>query len=348
MAANADDLAPALAAREANLRYMSDEQPGYRRRRHGKGFVYLDPHGRLVRDPQLKRWLRSLAIPPAWEEVWISPRRDGHLLATGRDERGRKQYLYHPRWHERRAETNFHRLLAFGQALPALRARIDADLRRRGLPRERVVALVVYLLESTLIRVGNPRYARDNRSYGLTTLRARHLEIEGATLHFEFIGKSGKAHVVDLKDRRAARLVQACQELPGQELFQYLDEQGERRCVDSGDVNAYLAEATGEAFTAKMFRTWGGSATMLGELLALPAPASQTELTGNLRQAMRSTAAQLRNTQAVCRRHYVHPLIARAYEQGRLLEICRSGACTEVALDEDERALMNLLLSEAQ
>ena len=347
MAVTATELNPELAAQEANLRYMCDDRPGYTRRRHGKGFIYLDPRGKLVTDASVKAWLRSLVIPPAWQEVWISPFRNGHLLATGRDEKGRKQYIYHPRWTECRAETNFHRLLAFGEALPALRARIDADLRRHGLPRERVLALVVHLLESTLIRVGNPQYARDNRSYGLTTLRRRHLDVDGTRLHFEFRGKSGKNHVVDLQDRRAARIIRACQELPGQELFQYLDERGARHCIDSADVNEYLS-ASGENFTAKAFRTWGGSAAMVGMLMELPPPANKKETRHNLRLALRTTAERLRNTQAVCRRHYVHPLIERRYEDASFFEICHSGQCAEPALNEEEQALMNLLYAEAQ
>jgi DNA topoisomerase-1 len=206
---------------------------------------------------------------------------------------------------------------------------------------------VVHLLEETLIRVGNPQYARSNRSYGLTTMRSRHLEVEGARLHFEFRGKSGKNHVVEVRDRRAARIVQACQELPGQELFQYLDEDGHRHCIDSGDVNEYLSATTGEPFTAKAFRTWGGSAAMVGALLELPPPQNKKELQKNLRAAMRETSQNLRNTVAVCRRHYVHPLIARHYEAGTFFDICQEPECRDEALNEDERALMALLQLEA-
>src|SRR5690606_35593149 len=256
MSATAIPLEPELAAQEARLRYVSDQLPGYRRRRCGRGFRYHDPRGQLLHDASQRAWIRSLTIPPAWEDVWISPYRNGHILATGRDEKGRKQYIYHPRWTALRAEGNFQQLLAFGEALPALRARVDADLRRPRLSRERVLALVVRLLEDTLIRVGNAEYAQRNRSYGLTTLRSRHLALEGSRIHLEFRGKSGKMHAVELHDRRAARVIRQCQELPGQELFQYVDEGGERCAVDSADVNDYLHTATGEPFTAKVFRTW--------------------------------------------------------------------------------------------
>lgn len=342
------DPAPTVqAAHDAHLHYMSDERPGLSRRRHGRGFAYFDAAGAPVRDPALRTWLRELAIPPAWQEVWISPRRDGHLLATGRDEKGRKQYLYHPRWTELRAETNFHRLAEFGRGLPALRVALDADMRRRGLSRERVLALVVHLLDSTLIRVGSPRYAKENRSFGLTTLRTRHLELSGTTLRFEFRGKSGKRHRLALRDPRAARIVRACQELPGQELFQYLDDEGQRRSVDSADVNEYLARVAGDGVTAKQFRTWGGSVAMVAALRELPEPATAKALRQNLRLALRASAERLGNTQAVCRRHYVHPVIARLYEEGRFFALCRDAGDGEDALSEDERALLALLEAEA-
>jgi DNA topoisomerase-1 len=341
-------LDPEHAAKEARLRYVSDRMDGYHRRRCGKGFSYHDASGRLIRDPALRRWIRALVIPPAWEEVWISPYRNGHILATGRDEKGRKQYIYHPRWTALRAERNFHQLLRFGSALPALRQRIDADLRQRGLQRQRVLALVVHLLDETLIRVGNSEYAERNRSYGLTTLRSRHLELEGARIHFEFRGKSGKQHSVDIRDRRVARIIRQCQELPGQELFQYLDEEGQSRAVDSADVNDYLAAATGEPFTAKMFRTWGGSVTMVQALLELPPPQSQAEVERNVRAAIKAASQRLANTVAVCRRHYVHPLIAATYEAGDFLALCQSGGGQEPALDEAEQALMRLLQAQSQ
>jgi DNA topoisomerase-1 len=262
---------PVRSARLAGLRYVTDDRPGIRRRRQGSGFSYLDPEGRPLRDRQERRRIESLAVPPAWTDVWICPLANGHLQATGRDARGRKQYRYHPDWRAVRDETKFGRMIAFGEALPALRARVASDLARTGLPREKVLAAVVRLLETTLIRVGNEEYARENRSFGLTTLRSRHVAIAGATLRFRFRGKSGKEHSVAISDRRLARVVRACRELPGHELFQYLDESGERQVVDSDDVNAYLRAATGEDFTAKDFRTWGGTVLALSALLAGPA-----------------------------------------------------------------------------
>jgi DNA topoisomerase-1 len=336
-----------LSAKQAGLRYVSDDAAGYARRRCGKGFSYHDAQGRPVRDPQLRQWIKSLVIPPAWEDVWIAPYRNAHILATGRDEKGRKQYIYHPRWTELRAESNFHQLLAFGEALPALRARIDRDLRRPGLQRDRVVALVVHLLEDTLVRVGNATYAQQNRSYGLTTLRNRHVELEGSRVHLEFRGKSGKMHSIDFRDRRAARVIRQCQELPGQELFQYVDDDGKRHAIDSADVNEYLSSATDHAFTAKVFRTWGGSAMMVGALLEMPPPQTKKEAQRNIRQAIKGASERLMNTVAVCRRHYVHPLIARHYEAGDLFEKTQSGVCKEPALHDEERALMNLLYAEA-
>lgn len=348
MSVIATQLDPERAARDARLRYVTDDMPGYGRRRCGKGFSFYGPDGKLVADRGTRDWIRSLVIPPAWNEVWISPYRNGHILATGRDEKGRKQYIYHPRWTALRAESNFERLLAFGEALPALRERIDRDLRRPGLSRERVVALVVHLLESTLIRVGNAEYAQRNRSYGLTTLRNKHLELEGSRIHLEFRGKSGKMHSLDVRDRRAARVIRQCQELPGQELFQYVDDDGSRHAIDSSDVNAYLNGATDRAFTAKVFRTWGGSAMMVASLLDMPPPQTKTEARNNIRQAVKEASQRLMNTVAVCRRHYVHPLIARQYEMGEFFAICTSSRCSSEALNEEERALMNLLYAEAE
>lgn len=333
------------AASDAGLRHVSDRLPGYRRRRRGRGFSYHDWQGHLVRDKALRDWIRALAIPPAWRDVWISPYRDGHLLATGRDEKGRKQYIYHPRWQRLRTETAFHQLLTFGEALPALRAQVDADLRQRGLPRERVLALVVHLLDETLIRIGNTEYAEQNRSYGLTTLQERHLELEGARVHFEFRGKSGKRHVVDIRDHRIARILRQCQELRGQELFQYLDAAGQRHSVDSADVNDYLSRVTGQPFTAKVFRTWGGSVTAVQSLLVTTPPETPADAECKLRVAIRAVAQRLRNTPAVCRRHYVHPAIIARYRAGTFVtmqpEPDDSGHWS--GLDLVERALMRML-----
>jgi DNA topoisomerase-1 len=301
---------PAASARVAGLRYVADGGPGIRRRRAGRGFVYVGVDGRRVRDPATLARIERLVIPPAWRDVWICSLEHGHLQASGRDARGRKQYRYHARWRAVRDETKYARMVAFGAALPGLRRRIDEDLKRAGLPREKVLAAVVRLLELTLIRVGNEEYARANRSFGLTTMRAHHVDIDGATLTFEFRGKGGRAHRVDIDDRRLARIVGHCQELPGQELFQYLDDDGDRRTVDSGDVNAYLREATGEDFTAKDFRTWAGT--------VLAALALNEE--GNVVRAVRRVARDLGNTPAVCRKCYIHPAVIETYLEGGLAE----------------------------
>jgi DNA topoisomerase I len=320
---------PSLSARLAGLRYLADDRPGIRRRRRGKGFVYLDARGQVVRDAAELRRIAALAIPPAWTDVWISPVPNSHLHATGRDARRRKQYRYHPDWRAVRDETKFGRMVAFGEALPRLRARIEDDLARPGLPREKVLAAVVKLLERTLIRVGNPEYARDNDSFGLTTLRSRHVEIAGATLRFHFRGKSGKEHSVAISDRRLARVVRSCRELPGHELFQYLDEAAERRAVDSGDVNDYLRQATGENFTAKDFRTWGGTLLAFAALQAAACGAGgHGEMDGwpvrprgtkkAVVEVFKQVAGQLGNRPAMCRKYYVHPAVIEAFLGGRL------------------------------
>jgi len=250
---------PVGAARAAGLRYVHDDRPGIRRARSGKAFRYVGPDGRPVRDDDTVKRIRSLAIPPAWTDVWICPLPNGHIQASGRDARGRKQYRYHPRWRQARDETKYHRMVAFGLALPAIRDRVEADLALPGLPRRRVLAAVVRLLETTLIRVGNEEYARANHSFGLTTLHNHHAEVNGATVHFRFRGKSGVRHAVDVCDRRLARLIRQCQDLPGHELFEYVDDEGRVHEVSSSDVNDYLREPAGDEFTAKDFRTWGGT-----------------------------------------------------------------------------------------
>jgi DNA topoisomerase-1 len=309
---------PVEAARFAHLRYVSDDTPGIRRLRAGRGFRYVGPDGRPVRDADTLKRIRSLALPPAWRDVWVCPRPDGHLQATGRDERGRKQYRYHDRWRAVRDEAKYDRLLAFGQALPALRARIEADLARRGLPRPKVLAAVVRLLEVTLVRVGNEEYARANHSYGLTTLRDRHAVIEGGTVRFHFKGKSGVRQDLAVSDRRLARIVKRCQELPGQMLFEYEEEPGVYRPVDSGDVNEYLREVTGQPFTAKDFRTWAGTLLAARALRAFAAFDSQTQARRNVVEAIDRVAKRLGNTRAVCRKCYVHPAVIDAYLDGTL------------------------------
>jgi DNA topoisomerase-1 len=309
---------PAGAARAAGLRYATDRRPGITRRRAGRGFSYRSPDGRLVRDPETLARIRALAIPPAWRDVWICPAPNGHLQAVGRDARGRKQYRYHARWHERRGAAKFGRMLAFAEALPRIRARCDEDLAKPGLPREKVLAAVVRLLELTLIRVGNDEYARLNRSFGLTTLRDRHARVEGTAIRFRFRGKSGQSHEVGLRDRRLAGIVRRCQELPGQELFQYMDDAGEVRDVASDDVNGYLREASGDEFTAKDFRTWAGTVLAYRALLALQPGDDERTSRRNVVEAIRQTADRLGNTPAVARGSYVHPAVLEAYLDGRL------------------------------
>ena len=343
---------PATSAAEAGLRYVSDEKPGIRRLRAGQGFRYVRPDGSSVKDPATRGRIAALVIPPAWTDVWIATDPRGHIQATGRDAKGRKQYRYHARWRAVRDETKYERMLAFGAALPTIRARVEADLARPGLPREKVLATVVRLLEATLIRVGNEEYARDNRSYGLTTLRTRHVGIHGSELRFEFRGKSGKEHRVSIRDRRLARVLRHLQELPGQEIFQYLDDDGARRTVDSDDVNAYLREIAGQEFSAKDFRTWAGTVLCAVALRELEACTSATEAKRNVAQVVRSVAQQLGNTPAVCRSCYIHPTVIDAYFQshgdaplaealGQQLESSAQASAT--GLDDDEAAVLRFL-----
>ena len=310
--------APVESAKAAGLRYVSDAGPGIRRQRAGSRFSYVDADGRRVRDVDTLARIKRLAIPPAWRDVWICPIAHGHLQASGRDARGRKQYRYHARWRAVRDGTKYARLIAFAAALPRIRRRVAEDLRRPGLPREKVLAAVVRLLETTLIRVGNPEYARQNGSFGLTTLREHHVDIEGATLTFEFRGKSGRHHRVGVNDRGLARVVARCQELPGQELFQYVDDDGTRRAVDSGDVNAYLREASGDDFTAKDFRTWAGTVLAALALSELGRCDSQRQAKRSVVRALERVARDLGNTPTVCRKGYVHPAVIDTYLGGGL------------------------------
>ncbi len=323
---------PVESARAAGLRYVSDETPGIRRRRSGKGWTYLDSAGRPILDPEERVRINSLAIPPAWTDVWICPRANGHIQATGRDARGRKQYRYHADWRAIRDETKFGRMIAFAEALPAIRERVNQDMSLRGMPREKVLAAVVRLLEMTLIRVGNDEYARANDSYGLTTLRTDHVDVEGSVIHFRFRGKSGVQHDVGVRDRRLARIVERCQDLPGEELFEYLDDAGEPKRVSSDDVNDYLREVTGHDFTAKDFRTWGGTVLALFALRRMGAAGGVTEAKKNVVEAVKQVAKALRNRPATCRKFYIHPAVLEAYTSGNLEEIA-SG----VELDPEER-----------
>jgi DNA topoisomerase I len=300
------------------LRYVTDGMLGIRRRRAGRGFVYLDPEGRRVKDPETVDRIRALAIPPAWTDVWICPVPNGHLQATGRDARGRKQYRYHNRWRSVRDETKFDRLADFGLALTPIRRRIDRDLRSPALTREKVLATVIRVMDVAFARVGNLEYARDNNSFGLTTLRDKHVEVNGGQVRFEFAGKGGKVHSFDVDDARLARTVRRCRELPGQELFQYLDGDGQRRPVGSADVNDYLRETTGGDFTAKDFRTWAGT-VVAAKTLAVMGPAkSKRQATRNVNRAMAVVGETLGNTPTIARSSYVHPAVVDAYLDGSL------------------------------
>ncbi|HEX5387465.1 MAG TPA: hypothetical protein VFW66_12230 [Gemmatimonadales bacterium] len=319
---------PAESAEAAGLRYVSDTMPGIRRERNGKGFAYVDAAGHRVRDRATLERIRHLAIPPAYTDVWICPTPRGHLQATGRDARGRKQYRYHPKWREVRDETKFERMVAFSEALPGIRERVKEDLALPDLPREKVLAAIVQLLECTAIRVGNDEYARANRSFGLTTLRDRHVEISGSRLRFEFRGKSGKTQTVDLTDRRLARIVARCQAIPGAELFQYLDEDGKRQTVDSGDVNDYIRQISGQDFTAKDFRTWTGTMLAAEELSAAGAFESEKDAKTRLLETVDHVAERLNNTRAVCRKYYIHPAVMELFLAGRLPEELKAATGT--------------------
>jgi DNA topoisomerase I len=306
------------AAHEAGLVYSTDDEPGIRRRRRAKRFTYTGPDGKLIRDPAALERIRSLAIPPAWEDVWISTRARGHLQATGRDARGRKQHRYHPRWREERDANKFDRIAGFGRILPRIRRRVTRDLRRTGLPKEKVVATIVRLLETTFIRIGNEEYARQNNSFGLTTLRGRHVDVKGATVRFLFKGKSGVEVALGVTDRRVARVIKSCEELPGQNLFQYIDDDAQRRTVTSDDVNEYLREASGADYTAKDFRTWAATVLALGALREAAGFESESEAQKNVVSAIDDVARRLGHTRAVCRRSYVHPAVIERYAGGRL------------------------------
>src|SRR6266513_4510555 len=301
------------AAEEAGLLYVSDDRPGYTRKAKGEDFDWLDADGEPIRDEQRLLRLKRLAIPPAWTEVWVPPLANGHIQATGRDARGRKQYVYHDRWREVRDENKYDRIISFGKTLPKIRRRIARDLKLPGLPRNKVLATVVQLLERTFIRIGNEEYARENKSFGLTTMKDRHVEVKGAKLRFRFRGKSGREHEVDVTDRHIAKIISKLQDLPGQDLFQYLDDDGQICDISSQDVNEYLREITGEDFSAKDFRTWGG--TILAAIAFSKQDEFQTkkQAKSNIKTAICAVAELLGNTPAVCRKCYVHPIIVEAY-----------------------------------
>ena len=307
------------AAEDAGLRYVSDDQPGCSRKRKGEDFEYFDTKGKPIRDEQRLLRIKRLAIPPAWSDVWICPSPNGHIQATGRDARGRKQYRYHERWREIRDENKYDRLVNFGKALPKIRRRLKKDLALSSLPREKVLATIVQLLERSLIRVGNEEYARENKSFGLTTLQDRHVDVKGSKLRFRFRGKSGRLHEVDVTDRRIARIISKLQDLPGQSLFQYLDDEGSVHEISSQDVNEYLREVTGEDFTAKDFRTWAGTVLATIALSAAGAFETKKQAKANLKQAIGAVAKILGNTPAVCRQCYIHPAVLEAYLNGNAI-----------------------------
>ena len=338
------------AAAAAGLRYVTDTAPGIRRRRRGRGFAYTRPDGAPLRDPAELERIRKLVIPPRWTDVWICASSSGHLQVTARDARGRKQYRYHSRYRAIRDDTKFSRLVDFSEVLPCIRQRVEKDVSAPTLSREKVLATVVWLLEKTLIRVGSDEYARDNGSFGLTTLRRRHVEVSGSKLRFEFRGKSGIPHTVAVTDRRIARIIQRCQELPGQELFQYLDDEGRRQSVDAGDINQYLREIAGRQVTAKDFRTWAGTMLAASALRDIGLGATEKESNANIVRAMDQVAKRLGNTRAVCRKYYVHPTVIEAYLDGFVLgpaaadehRVPRDSA-RPPGLRRDEVAVMELL-----
>ena len=339
---------PVESAKAAGLRYFTDIRPGIQRKRASKGFRYITPDGKPLRDKEDLARIKALVIPPAWTEVWICPNPKGHLQATGRDVKGRKQSRYHPHWREVRDETKYERMLLFGHALPMIRERVEHDLALPGLPRLKVLATIVRLMELTLIRVGNVEYARENKSYGLTTMRNKHVEVEGATVKFNFLGKSRVQHAIDVNDRRLAKIVKRCMDLPGYELFQYVDSDGTHHAIDSADVNGYLHEITDQHFTAKDFRTWAGTVLASMALQEFDTFQSEAQAKKNVVQAITTVAARLGNTPSICRKCYVHPLVLESYFAGSMIKLTACSEVVEVArpthgLRQEEEALLRLL-----
>jgi len=338
---------PLEAAEEAGLRYASDNQPGYTRKANEQGFEYFDTDREPIRDEQRLLRISRLAIPPAWSDVWISPSANGHIQATGRDARKRKQYIYHERWREMRDENKYERIVSFGKTLPKIRRSVSKDLSLPGLPRNKVLAAIVQLLELSFIRVGNQEYARENKSFGLTTMQDRHVDVAGSKLRFRFRGKGGREHEVDVTDRRVARIVSRLQDLPGQDLFQYVDDNGDVCDITSQDVNDYLREITGEDFTAKDFRTWAGTVLAAIALTAASDFETKKQAKANIKNAIGAVAKILRNTPAVCRKCYIHPAVLEAYLDGNLIEgLKRTGKELEketIDLRSGEAAILKFL-----
>lgn len=327
----------------AKLRYIETDMPGYTRKKQGRGFSYLDQKGEVIREPELRAWIESIVIPPAWTDVWISPYKNSHILATGRDAKGRKQYRYHPDWGEARSQQKFDELYDFGQCLPTIRQVTDEHLRQNKVSRQRVLAAIVRLLETTMIRIGNEEYTRENNSYGLTTMTDDHVEIKGSKIVFDYVGKSGKEHTVVLRDQRLARIVKNCRDIPGYELFQFYDDDGEHHVIDSADVNAYLHDITGRHFTAKVFRTWGGSS------LAIKFLCEQCEAAGtadDTRECVNHVADMLGNTKAISRKYYIHPLIMEAHLEGVLHDLYaehQDAPASKYDLTPEEKTLVALI-----
>jgi DNA topoisomerase-1 len=337
---------PVEAAKAAGLRYVSDDRPGLRRKRNGKGFTYLDANSQIIRDKTVLQRIKSLVIPPAWTDVWICPQSNGHIQVTARDSKGRKQYRYHTRWREIRDETKYTRLLEFAKSLPKIRRRVNEDLKLSGMPREKILATIVRLLETTFIRIGNEAYARDNHSFGLTTLRTRHVDVSGTTLKFQFRGKSGKFHSITLSDPKLAKVIKRCQDLPGQELFQFIDEAGMNQTITSADVNQYLRDVSGQDFTAKDFRTWAGTVLAACALSEFEAVDSETEAKKNVATAIQKVAERLGNTPAICRKCYIHPLIIQQFLNGDLPQNLPAGVTTAkqtISLRKEEREVVKIL-----
>jgi DNA topoisomerase I len=345
---HADAVAEAKAsAKHAGLVYVTDTGPGITRELRGDQFVFFDPKGKEITDEAEVARIRKLAIPPAYQDVWICPRANGHIQATGRDAKGRKQYRYHPKWSEERDSHKYEHVMLFGRLLPKIRDRIAADMRQHGLGRDKVLATVVDLLQSTLIRVGNEDYVRENKSYGLTTLRTKHVDIQGNALRFSFKGKSGKTWNLQLKDKRIAKVVKACQDLPGQHLFQYVDDKGERHDVTSADVNAYLHEITGEDITAKDFRTWAGTVLASMALSEFEKVDTAAAMKKNVKAAIEHVSSRLGNTPTICRKCYVHPEVLNSYMDGKLVGELKHEVEEELEdvadLKPEEAALLGLL-----
>lgn len=332
---------PKITAKSVGLRYAANSYKGYYRIKKNGEFAYIDENKKVVRDKEILDRIKKLVIPPAWENVWISPFENGHLQATGNDVKGRKQYRYHPYWNKIRNQSKFHRLQSFASALPAIRAKVDSDLNKKGLPYEKVVALVMKLIEMTNIRIGNDAYKKLYGSFGLTTLQDKHVKFDKQHLFFEFVGKKGVKHKVRLQSRRLANLVRKCKEIPGQDLFQYYDDAGEKRTIGSSDINNYLNEITGEDFTAKDFRVWTGSVNALCQFLEAEIPENLSQSNKKVIEVLDNVASQLGNTRTVCKKYYVHPTVIAAYERGSVWNYKPRKSTGKLA--PEERALVKLL-----